>query len=640
VVEPGVGVPTVVIGTAGHIDHGKTTLLRALTGIDADRLPEERARGMTIDVGFAHLDLDDRTSIDFVDVPGHDRLVGNMLVGAGEIDGVLLVVAADDGPRAQTLEHLALLDALGLRRAVVAITKVDVVEPGRVADVVSQVRALVDRTAMRAAPIVPASGATGAGIPELRGRLVDLRDAVLADLRRTPAGPLRLPIDRAFTIRGRGSVVTGTLRGGAVRVGSELRLVPSDDRRIVRVREVQVHHGRADEAAGGRTALNLAGPGTGELQRGQVLTTGDEVSSTDRLLVVLRWPSAKIIGGAAGADSGAWPPHEGTRPRLHLWTASVDASVRPAGARWVALPALGQEGDRATETAHAAVIRLGHPIAAMVGARAVLRDPGSGRIVAGVLVLDPRPARGASRRRLTAPRLAELAAAIAAHEGGAGGRAAVETALGELHGFRGGELADDVRAALEAAALAGVGDGVAIGNLRARLGRELRRRATVDRVSAAAAAVAVDRLLAGLVADGRLARDGDRLLDPSRRAAIDDAMAGAMTRLEALLDANVPPSLAEAARAAGCPPEGLRHLETSGRIVRVEDDLAWSAARYAVLREVALTMARGGPLAPAAYRDAIGGNRRVALALLEDLGRRGVLRRTEAGHVLGPTAPR
>src|SRR5436309_12498748 len=133
---------TVVVGTAGHIDHGKTSLLRALTGIDADRLPEERRRGMTIDVGYAHVGLADGTSLDFVDVPGHDRLVGNMLVGAGEIDGVLLVVAADDGPRAQTLEHLELLDALGLSRAVVAVTKADVVGPDRVAEVAEAIRAL------------------------------------------------------------------------------------------------------------------------------------------------------------------------------------------------------------------------------------------------------------------------------------------------------------------------------------------------------------------------------------------------------------------------------------------------------------------------------------------------------------------
>jgi selenocysteine-specific elongation factor len=191
---------TVVIGTAGHIDHGKTALLRALTGIDADRLPEERERGMTIDVGFAHLDLEDGTSLDFVDVPGHDRLVGNMLVGAGEIDGVLLVVAADDGPRAQTLEHLELLDALGLRRAVVAVTKVDAVDADRVAEVMAASRELVDRTSLEGSRIVAVSATSGSGLPALRSELVALRDGLLADAAEAPVGPVRLAIARAFRV--------------------------------------------------------------------------------------------------------------------------------------------------------------------------------------------------------------------------------------------------------------------------------------------------------------------------------------------------------------------------------------------------------------------------------------------------------
>src|SRR3954447_13080914 len=155
---------TVVVGTAGHIDHGKTTLLRALTGIDADRLPEERKRGMTIDVGFAHLVLEDGTAIDFVDVPGHDRLVGNMLVGAGEIDAALLVIAADDGPRAQTLEHLELLDAIGMEDGVVVVTKVDLVGRERLDEVVVEAGALLARPSLRGWPIVPVSAVDGGGV--------------------------------------------------------------------------------------------------------------------------------------------------------------------------------------------------------------------------------------------------------------------------------------------------------------------------------------------------------------------------------------------------------------------------------------------------------------------------------------------
>ena len=174
---------TVVIGTAGHIDHGKTSLLRALTGIDADRLPEERRRGMTIDVGYAHLRLADGDELDFVDVPGHDRLVGNMLVGAGEIDAALLVVAADDGPRAQTLEHLELLDGLGIDLGVAAVTKVDAVDGGRVADVVARVGELLGRTTLAGSPVVPVSSVRGDGLEDILAALTALRDRVVA-----PAG--------------------------------------------------------------------------------------------------------------------------------------------------------------------------------------------------------------------------------------------------------------------------------------------------------------------------------------------------------------------------------------------------------------------------------------------------------------------
>ena len=170
---------TVVIGTAGHIDHGKTTLLRALTGIDADRLPEEQRRGMTIDVGYAHLMLPDGTELDFVDVPGHDRLVGNMLVGAGEIDAAMLVVAADDGPRAQTMEHLALLDALGISHGVAVVTKADVAGPTRTAEAVAEVERMLSGTTLAGSPVLAVSSIDGDGIEALRAALVDLRDRVL-----------------------------------------------------------------------------------------------------------------------------------------------------------------------------------------------------------------------------------------------------------------------------------------------------------------------------------------------------------------------------------------------------------------------------------------------------------------------------
>jgi selenocysteine-specific elongation factor len=629
VADPG---PTVVIGTAGHIDHGKTTLLRALTGIDADRLPEEQARGMTIDVGFAHLDLGDGTALDFVDVPGHDRLVGNMLVGAGEIDAVLLVVAADDGPRAQTLEHLELLDALGVRNAVLAITKADAVSAERLVEVRAAAQALLSGTSLAGATIVEVSSVTGAGLPELRHALVVLRDDVMGDLagrqgRQGRPGrpgrpghasaPPRLPIDRAFSVKGRGLVVTGTLRGGPVTPGMLLRVVPGDAE--ARVREVQVHHGRADRADGGRTALNLAGVAGDALRRGHVLTTAADVVTTDRLLVLLRAPVA-----LRAEPKASWPPRTTASLRLHHWTATSDASIRGVRGRVVPLPDGRAVG----------ILALAERIATMPGAVAVLRDPGSSRTIAAVTVLDPRPSRGVSRRRATDERLVALAAAPAED------RAA---SLLELHGAMvlGGRLAlaPDVEAAVASAAEEVAVNGPTVAEHRAQLVRALRRLVTVDRSAEAAAGAAVGTIVDGLVASGRIVRDGQRLRAAgSVQAGATGERGAALARLVAALDADVPPTLSDAVREAGCAPDAAVQLERSGRIVRVEDDLAWATPRYLALRDRAVAMARQAPLAPAAFRDAIGGNRRIVMPLLEDLGRKGYLRRTPAGHLPGPRA--
>ncbi len=260
---------TVVVGTAGHIDHGKTTLLRALTGIDADRLPEEQRRGMTIDIGYAHLELPDGSLLDFVDVPGHDKLVGNMLVGAGEIDAALLVVAADDGPRPQTIEHLELLDALGIADGLAVVTKADLAGPERGAQVAEATRRLLDRTRLAGAAVLIVSATTSEGFVELRAALVALAERVEA--RGLQVGPPRVAIDRAFSVKGRGAVVTGTLRGGPLERGMTLRLLPGG--REVRIRELQIHGATVERAAGGgRTALNLGGVEAADLSRGMVLT--------------------------------------------------------------------------------------------------------------------------------------------------------------------------------------------------------------------------------------------------------------------------------------------------------------------------------------------------------------------------------
>ncbi len=248
---------TLLVGTAGHVDHGKTALLLALTGIDCDRLAEEKARGITIDLGFAHLSEGDAT-VGFVDVPGHERFVHNALAGLGGLDLMLLVVDASEGVKPQTREHVAICDLLAVPEALVALTKVDLVDADTRELVALEVRELLASTRFSAAPILPTSTVTGEGIDRLREALLERA----ATDRRPHAAerPTRLPIDRGFVAKGRGTVVTGTLASGAVRVGDELETVPGG--RLVRVREIQVHGEKRDPArAGERVALQIAGLG-------------------------------------------------------------------------------------------------------------------------------------------------------------------------------------------------------------------------------------------------------------------------------------------------------------------------------------------------------------------------------------------
>ena len=619
---------TVVIGTAGHIDHGKTSLLRALTGMDADRLPEERRRGMTIDVGYAHLRLADGDELDFVDVPGHDRLVGNMLVGAGEIDAALLVVAADDGPRAQTLEHLELLDGLGIDVGVVAVTKVDTVDRGRVAEVVEGVGELLARTSLAGSPIVPVSSTRGDGLAEVLAAVTLVRDRVAG---RWVGGSPRLAIDRVFTVRGRGLVVTGTLRGGPLSRGDQFRLEPGG--RSVRVREVQVHSAAVDVVErGGRAALNLAGADDPEPRRGDTLTTDPAVVSTADLLVRIRRPTRLDDRGTPVA----WPPAAGSVARLHIGTAQVDATLG-RGPRAAAELSDGRWVVR---------LRLSEPIAAASGDRFVLRRSSPARMAAGGVVLDPAPPVGASRRRITSASLVRLGDADPATGGGAG------AVLLDLHGARpagpavasltGWVLAPDVEEALTSAVVEAVvsagAAGIHLAELRPEVARRLRRLVTVTPKNAAAISTA----LVGRLVDRRaIGRDGDVVRAAGAVASGPaPALMAAMVRLEAALDVVAPPPLAAAALAAGCGPDGIRALEAAGRIVRLEPDLAYAAPAFDRIQAEALRLAAIKPLLPADLRDATGTSRKYVMAVIEELDRRGVLRRTPDGHVVGPRAPR
>jgi len=609
----------VVIGTAGHIDHGKTTLLRALTGIDADRLPEERRRGMTIDVGFAHLELPDGGTLDFVDVPGHDRLVGNMLVGAGEIDAAMLVVAADDGPRAQTIEHLELLDGLAIADGVIVVTKIDAVEGERVAEVVASVEALVAVTSLAGVPMVAVSATTGDGLPALREVLAALSDRVVA--RGLPAGPSRLAVDRVFRVKGRGVVVTGTLRGEALTVGASLSTVPGGG--IVRIRELQVHGRTVDVAEPGRVAINVAGDGGRSLARGTVLTADPKrVVASDRWLVALKPRVALVAERAiAGTPPPSALPSDRTPAQVHLGTSHAGAVV-------------GRTGRDGVDLGHgqaSALLRLDAPLAVAAGDRFVLRRPSPAATLAGGRVLDAAPARGVSRRRTTRDRLVALASASP-------GGDSWEAARLDLHGVTDRGLAVDVAADLERTIFAVVGERheLRVAELRTFAIRALQRSVRVDQTRLEQiAADAIERL----VAEGRLVRDRDRVRPVGTVAAgpTPDLLV-AMDRLEAALATVAPPPLSIAALACGCPPAGIHELERANRIVRLDDDLAWAFGTYRDLTATALALAGSAPLTPASFRDATGTSRKYVMAILEDLDRRAILRRTDAGHVPGPRA--
>ncbi|MEE9126137.1 MAG: selenocysteine-specific translation elongation factor, partial [Planctomycetota bacterium] len=258
-----------VVGTAGHIDHGKTELIRALTGTDTDRFPEEKSRGITIDIGFAALDLSPELHLSFIDVPGHERFVKNMLAGIGGIDVVLLVVAADESVMPQTREHFEICSLLGFRRGLVVLNKIDLVSEDLRELAELEVREYLEGSFLDGAPLVPVSSKTGEGIEELKAALQQVVEGMEP---KDAGGWVRLPVDRSFSIRGFGTVVTGTLFSGSLHQGDELEIVPG--RTAVKVRRVEVHGVESPQAvAGQRVALNLQGVDTSQVRRGQVLAS-------------------------------------------------------------------------------------------------------------------------------------------------------------------------------------------------------------------------------------------------------------------------------------------------------------------------------------------------------------------------------
>jgi len=371
----------VIIGTAGHVDHGKTALVKALTGVETDRLPEEKRRGITLELGFAHLALPDGTQAGVVDVPGHERFVKAMAAGAGGVDLALLVVAADEGVMPQTREHLDICRLLGVRKGVIALTKSDLLEglgPGWQALVEADLSALTEGTFLEGAPVLACSTRTGEGLPALKSSL----GATAQALPHRPAeGPAFLPVDRAFSLKGFGTVVTGTLLSGELEVESRVSLLPGLPGPF-RIRGLQVHGAPVDRVrAGGRTAVNLAGVDAEAISRGQVLTRYEELPPAQSLDVELTLlPSAER------------PLPRRAKLVLHLGCAQVTCTVA-----LLDLPELAP-GQTAL-----AQLRLAAPVAALPEQRFILRGsralPGRGATLAGGRVLSlnpPRRRKGAS----------------------------------------------------------------------------------------------------------------------------------------------------------------------------------------------------------------------------------------------------
>lgn len=636
-----------IIATAGHVDHGKTSLVRALTGIDTDRLEEEKRRGLSIDLGFAYAQTGEGRPFGVVDVPGHERFVRNMLAGVAAVDVVLLVIAADDGPMPQTREHLSILEVLGVTEGVVALTKVDRVGPVRLEEAMAEVRAMLAGTALAGIPIFPVATPVGQGLQALRAHLEAAADALPP---RTAGGCFRLAIDRSFSLPGAGLIVTGAVVAGRVQVGDRLLLTPGGAG--VRVRGIHAQNRPAESGqAGQRCALNIVPLDQRHvaIDRGDWLLAPSAHAPTLRLDVDL-----KVLQGEARALAS------GSTVQLHLGAAAVTG-------RLVLLQ------DRSLPPGHAGLAQLvlERPIGALRGDRFVLRDAAARRTIAGGSVLDPAPpARGRGRPgrlawlaamraptaeaalaaalefstdgvdlvsferawNLDAPASAALRSSpslqvIATDDGGAVGispprwqalLAALETALAALH-----------RDAPET-----------FGATEAQL-----RRALPQPVSP----VLFRGAVAALLGEGRLVRAGLALRLPGHSATLPDADAASWARLQPLIAASglrplTPDTLAAALGldGSGLPPV-LERLVRFGLLVVVPPRRYFPPAALGELARIAEALAgeaaeRG--FDAATYRDRSGIGRNVTIELLEFFDRAGLTRRVDKNtrRLLRPAA--
>jgi len=610
-----------VIGTAGHVDHGKSLLVQALTGIDPDRLREEKARGMTIDLGFAWLTLPDGRTVSIVDVPGHERFIKNMLAGAGGVDVALLAVAADDGVMPQTREHLAILDLLGVARGVVALTKRDLVDDAWAALVAAEIGETLAGTTLAGSPVVACSATTGEGLDALTAALGEALDGLPP---KRDYGRPRLPVDRVFTIAGFGTVVTGTLIDGELAAGDEIEAVPGGLRG--RVRGVQSHATAVEHAGPGtRTAVNVSGIEKGDLRRGIVLAAPGALRATD------------VLDARVRAVAGLARPLRHNMPvTFHCFSDEANAQLR----------LLDSDELRAGESGWAQ-IKLATPVAALRGDRFVLRT--SDDTVAGGVIGDVAPKRHRRRdasvvaalERMTSSSPEERVMALVAVRGWveAGAIAAAlalpateaKRALGEL-------VASGAALSVEAgggAWVATTAHAAATGEharavlrayhaehpLRAGIPQEqLRRELRLEADVFAAVAASWGDVETG----GGIAKMRGFAPAPS---------GGQREAMDAYLDALRRDG--DGGRTAPPAAELLAYMVESGAVVDADDGIVFEAAAFGAMRDaVCARIAREGAITLAEARDLLGVSRKRAQAVLEQLDRLRVTRRVGDGRVL------
>ena len=610
-----------ILGTAGHIDHGKTTLVKALTGVDTDRLPEEKRRGITIDLGFAPLELEGIGTVGIVDVPGHEAFVRTMVAGATGIDMALLVIAADEGIMPQTREHLAILDHLGVSRGVVALTKSDMADGDWIDLVRSEVTSVLEGTGLAGARIVPVSATRGEGIAELRRALTAVAKEVPA---RDTGDLFRLPIDRVFTMKGTGTVVTGTVWSGSLSDGSTVRIMPWD--RETRVRGLQTH-GRAvpEIRAGDRAAIALVGVEVEELSRGFVLVN-DPAWETTRMLraEVTLQPDVKL------------GPR--TRVRFHIGTSEV-------GARIIVIPPAlrsgGDEGSEARDLLLSARVVLDSPVLLRSGDRFVLRRSSPLETIGGGVVIDPLPPKRAKPWPVGLSSKDRLDRMVA--ESGVAGaeikrlpqRLGIKpSAIASLKTI-GVQVADRLWAA---SVIDDAGKLIRKHVAEHHRAKPLEKGAPINELRAKARVpdALFDHVLAELVESRKLSNDAGVIRQPGFSAGLSNAEDKiAKAAIAELQSAGAePPSVAELATRHGPQVANvLRFLERTGEVVQVEQGRYYTkGALDAVLGKLRSIMPEDREYTPAEIREALGTSRKFLIPLLEYADRKGFTIRGETGR--------